>query len=163
MNYAYTQIEYECVGKMGDRELDDLMQDVAKLVHDREWCLSGDTCDETYMKSVRAFKKKWFEAPRMARLEGYITQACEQARAECLAMLCVKGEAAPDKVVLIQNEYVDKYGEYVDKVTAAGLLNVTRQTVYAMLADGRLQSGYNGKRVSVRSIASYMNMKGGRL
>ena len=50
---------------------------------------------------------------------------------------------------------VAKYGESVDKSLAARIMGVTRSTVYAMIADGRVESAGAGKRVSVRSIARY--------
>lgn len=49
-----------------------------------------------------------------------------------------------------------RYGEYVDKTVAAQILGVTRATVYAMLADGRIRGACSGRRVDVRSIARYM-------
>lgn len=53
-------------------------------------------------------------------------------------------------------ELVGNYGEHVDKSTAARILGVTRQTVYAMLADGRIEGACDGRRVYVRSIARYI-------
>lgn len=55
-----------------------------------------------------------------------------------------------------EEELVLRYGEYVDKTVAAQILGVTRATVYAMLADGRIVGACAGKRVDVRSIASYL-------
>ena len=55
-----------------------------------------------------------------------------------------------------EEELVTRYGEQVDKTKAEQILSVTRATIYAMLADGRLSAMCGGKRVSVRSIASYM-------
>ena len=52
---------------------------------------------------------------------------------------------------------VAKYGESVDKSLAARIMGVTRSTVYAMIADGRVESAGAGKRVSVRSIARYLS------
>ena len=52
---------------------------------------------------------------------------------------------------------VAKYGESVDKSLAARIMGVTRSTVYAMIADGRVESAGVGKRVSVRSIARYLS------
>lgn len=52
---------------------------------------------------------------------------------------------------------VSKYGESVDKSLAARIMGVTRSTVYAMLADGRVEAAGGGKRVSVRSIARYLS------
>ena len=54
MNYICWQIEEEA-DKMGDPELIALVKDVATLMHDREWYLSGDTSDETWKESKEAF------------------------------------------------------------------------------------------------------------
>ena len=61
-----------------------------------------------------------------------------------------------DSLMRTEKELVDSYGEHVDKSTAARILGVTRATVYAMLADGRIEGACEGKRVDVRSIARYM-------
>ena len=58
------------------------------------------------------------------------------------------------------DELVAKYGEFVDKSAAARILGVTRATIYAMIADGRVNSACEGTRVSVRSIANYIARKG---
>ena len=55
-----------------------------------------------------------------------------------------------------EEELLARYGEYVDKTATANILGVTRATVYAMLADGRIEGACSGRRVSVRSIAGYM-------
>ncbi|MBS5678538.1 MAG: hypothetical protein KHW91_02280 [Clostridiales bacterium] len=55
-----------------------------------------------------------------------------------------------------EESLVLRYGESVDKTTAGYILGVTRSTVYAMIADGRVQVSSDGKRVSVRSIARYL-------
>lgn len=57
------------------------------------------------------------------------------------------------------DELVSQHGEYVDKTVAARILGVTRATVYAMLADGRILSGCGGRRVDVRSIGRYMTSR----
>ena len=59
-----------------------------------------------------------------------------------------------------ETEFVVMYGEYVDKSIAARILGVTRATVYAMLADGRIKAGHNGRFVDVRSIAQHMQNPG---
>lgn len=53
-------------------------------------------------------------------------------------------------------ELIAHYGEYVDKTRAAQILGVTRATVYAMLADGRVLAACGGRKVNVRSIARYL-------
>lgn len=61
-----------------------------------------------------------------------------------------------DSLMRTEKELIDMHGKYVDKSTAARILGVTRATVYAMLADGRIEGACEGKRVDVRSIARYM-------
>ena len=55
------------------------------------------------------------------------------------------------------NELSAKYGQHVNKSCAAEIIGVTRATVYAMLADGRLEGVCYGKRVSIQSIALYLS------
>ena len=88
MGYVYWQIE-EQAEKMGDCELIALVKDVATLMHDREWNLSGDTCDETWEESKEAFKKKWFKSSRANRLKGLIQDMFEETKAECMRMIGV--------------------------------------------------------------------------
>lgn len=59
-----------------------------------------------------------------------------------------------------QAELTQRYGEVVDKTVAAGILGVTRTTVYAMLEDGRILGACGGRRVDVRSIARYLSQPG---
>ena len=67
------------------------------------------------------------------------------------------GELFRDESLMrTEKELVDMHGTYVDKSTAAKILGVCRATVYAMLADGRIEGACEGKRVDVRSIARYI-------
>lgn len=61
-----------------------------------------------------------------------------------------------------EHDLLEKYGECVDKTVAAKILGVTRCTVYAMLADGRIRAAMGGRRVDVRSIARFMDDEGKR-
>ena len=61
-----------------------------------------------------------------------------------------------ESLMRTEKELVDMHGKYVDKSTAARILGVTRATVYAMLADGRIEGACSGRRVDVRSIARYL-------
>lgn len=67
-----------------------------------------------------------------------------------------------DSLMRKEKTLIYEYGEIVDKSTAARILGVTRATVYAMLADGRIKSACSGRRVDVRSIARYMASSGKR-
>lgn len=57
--YFYCDLE-DHAGDFDDPELDDLVTDLAKLFHDREWYLSGDTSIKRWIESRDEFKKKWF-------------------------------------------------------------------------------------------------------
>lgn len=59
LNYFYSQLE-EHRNDLGDKELNELVKDLAKLFHDREWYLSSDTGEGSWNESRDKFKKKWF-------------------------------------------------------------------------------------------------------
>lgn len=86
MDYLCYRVE-EQASQMGDRELSELIKDVAELLHDREWYLSGDYGDETWEKCARKFKRKWFEQPREDRLKALIEQTFNEAKRECMSMI----------------------------------------------------------------------------
>lgn len=71
LNYFYSSLE-DHVGDFGDKELDDLIEDLVELFHAREWFLSCDTGEGDWRESRDSFKKKWFtEAGRKDRIERY--------------------------------------------------------------------------------------------
>ena len=88
-------------------------------------------------------------AQRMAELERRVQVLEERSRTAAWA----------DSPFSLRREQalVAGYGESVDKTVAAKLLGVTRATVYAMLEDGRICASCGGRRVDVRSIASYLS------
>lgn len=88
-DYVCYRIEDDLAGKMYDAELDDLMSDIADLAHDVEWYDSGDTCEDTYRKSVVKFKKKWFGSDRNARLKSYIDTKLDETKQELYRMIGV--------------------------------------------------------------------------
>lgn len=62
-DYAYYNLDrYE--GNMKDDELEVLLNDFKILLHDLEWCDSGDTNEEDYKESVKKFKEKWLKEKR---------------------------------------------------------------------------------------------------
>lgn len=85
---------------------------------------------------------------RMEDLERRVA-ALEQSRRDSLW-----GNA--DAVAGCKEQLIARYGEHVDKTLAARIIGVTRATIYAMLADGRIKGSCGGKRVSVKSIAAYL-------
>ena len=91
MDYLCYRVE-EAADAMGDRELIELIKDVARLLHDREWYISGDYGDETWEKCAQKFKKKWFKTPREERLKVLIEQIFDEAKRECMNMIGGKNE-----------------------------------------------------------------------
>ena len=86
MNYLCYRIEEEA-DNMGDREIIALCKDMATLMHDREWFLSGDYRESDWIKSLSEFKKKWFKGSRTYRLASLIDEVFTEAKEECLRMI----------------------------------------------------------------------------
>ena len=80
LNYFYSDLE-DHVGDLGDKELDDLVSDLAKLFHAREWYLSSDTCRDDWRKARDKFKKKWFtERGHKERIEKYLSEFTSESK-----------------------------------------------------------------------------------
>lgn len=74
LNYFYCDLEGH-VGDFEDKELDDLVRDLAKLFHDREWFLSSDTCEGSWIEARDNFKTKWFTPDsRSERVKKYLDE-----------------------------------------------------------------------------------------
>lgn len=74
LNYFYCSLESH-IGDFGDKELDELVKDLADLFHDREWFLSGDTGEGHWREARDNFKAKWFtEHGRQDRIEQYLKE-----------------------------------------------------------------------------------------
>lgn len=74
LNYFCYQLE-EHIGDFGDKELDELVKDLADLFHDREWYLSADYGEGSWIEARDAFKAKWFtEHGRQQRIEKYLAE-----------------------------------------------------------------------------------------
>lgn len=89
MNYICYRIEEEA-DNLGDRELIELVKDVAKLMHDCEWYISGDYGKDTWEESARLFKQKWFGSSREERLKPMIEEIFANARKECMSLIGVE-------------------------------------------------------------------------
>lgn len=80
LNYFYGQLE-DHVGDFGDKELDELVKDMAKLFHDREWYLSSDTGVGDWNEARDKFKNKWFtQHGRQQRIERYLAEIEDEVR-----------------------------------------------------------------------------------
>ena len=74
LNYFYGLLS-EHVGDFGDKELDELVKDLAELFHAREWYLSSDTGIGDWREARDAFKDKWFTRHgRAKRIEKYLEE-----------------------------------------------------------------------------------------
>ena len=80
LNYFYSELE-DHIGDFQDKELDELIKDIAKLFHDREWYLSGDTGVGQWNEARDAFKAKWFkEGARGEHIEKYLNDFFDEIR-----------------------------------------------------------------------------------
>ena len=80
LSYFYCMLQ-EHVGDFGDKELDELVRDLAELFHDREWYLSSDTGVGDWNEARDEFKAKWFsEHGRQERIEKYLAELGEEVR-----------------------------------------------------------------------------------
>lgn len=61
LSYICYSIENNLVGEMRDEVMNEFVKDFAELTHDLEWWLSCDYGEETYRKSLKEFKNKWFK------------------------------------------------------------------------------------------------------
>lgn len=61
LSYICYTIENNLVGEMRDEVMNEFVKDFAELTHDLEWWLSADYGEETYRKSLKEFKNKWFK------------------------------------------------------------------------------------------------------
>lgn len=74
LDYFYNRLE-EHVGDFDDKELDELVKDLAQLFHDREWYLSCDYGQGQWNESRDKFKEKWFsEGAREERINKYLEE-----------------------------------------------------------------------------------------
>jgi len=88
LNYFFTSLQ-DHVGDFSDKELDDLVSDLAELFKDREWYLSGDTGDGTWAEARDEFKAKWFtEHGRQQRIEKYLADAYDGFPAQVTIKNC---------------------------------------------------------------------------
>lgn len=85
--YVYGTIRDYLCDQMKDAELNDLVNDLVKVAHDLEWADSSDISEETYFKTVREFKQKWFGTCRTDRLIGYVDKRIEEVKEELHRMV----------------------------------------------------------------------------
>lgn len=91
-NYIYSKLLSECEGRMYDAEMDDLIKDLAEVLHALEWWQSSDAGEDTYREKVATFKAKWFELDRTTRLKDYIDTEMEKTRDKLYSLIMTDTE-----------------------------------------------------------------------
>lgn len=92
-NYIYSKLSEECEGEMHDAEMDDLIKDLCKVLHDLEWWQSGDYSEEQYRKTVSEFKEKWFKSDRTSRLiKSYINDQLDAVKSQLNSLIGDEGD-----------------------------------------------------------------------
>lgn len=86
-DYKCYTIEDYYVGRMYDPELNEMMRDLVKVLHDVEWWQSCDIGEDNYRRTAKAFKDKWFNADRCERLKPIIDKKLDEVRAELITMI----------------------------------------------------------------------------
>lgn len=83
--YGYTNLE-EYFGRMEDSQLNEMLRDLQEVLHDVEWYVSADICEESYRRTVTKFKKKWFHQSD-EDIKAHIEEQFEQKKNELLKEL----------------------------------------------------------------------------
>lgn len=91
-NYVCFRLEEECVNRMYDIEMNDMIKDLCKLLHDLEWWQSSDCCEDTYRKTVKDFKLKWFNGKREERLKDYIDENIKICKEQLYELIGLESE-----------------------------------------------------------------------
>jgi len=92
-SYVYSRLEEECVGRMYDAEMNDMIRDLCKVLHDLEWWQSGDISEKAYRVTLSKFKQKWFHGNREERLKRYIDEQTSIVRRQLYEMIGEPTEA----------------------------------------------------------------------
>ena len=107
LNYFYSSLE-DHIGDFKDKELDDLVTDLAKLFYEREWYLSADTCEGDWNEARDAFKKKWFsDGSRLERVAKYL----DDIREEVLKQFGLSNHYCKNCSHWTQDKGFDEYGD----------------------------------------------------
>ena len=86
-SYIYSTLLSECGGRMYDTEMNDMINDLAEVLHALEWWQSSDDSEEIYRKELAKFKAKWFKGNRKERLKGYIDEQIGIVRGQLYSLI----------------------------------------------------------------------------
>lgn len=85
--HIYEHAKESSEDRMYDAEMDEMIKDLCKVLHDLEWWVSDDISEARYRQTVSWFKKKWFEGDRQERLKGYIDSQIGIVRKELYQLI----------------------------------------------------------------------------
>lgn len=86
-DYAYYKLD-ELSHLTSDKEIADLLKDLADLMHDEEWWKSGDYSKTQYKNTLKKFKAKWFgKDARNERLKKYVMEELENLKGNIDTMI----------------------------------------------------------------------------
>lgn len=83
--------------EMQDREMNDLVLDLAEVFYDLEWWQSGDSTEENYREQVKIFKDKWLHQSAESRIANYIDEELEETRKRLHNMLSIPTDSGEKK------------------------------------------------------------------
>lgn len=86
-SYIYETVLRECEDRMHDEDMDELIVDLSKVLHDLEWWQSGDYLENDYRKTLEWFKKKWLTESKERRLKKYIDNQIGIIKRELYALI----------------------------------------------------------------------------
>ena len=81
LGYICFKLE-DCADHIDDKEIRDLINDLAELLHDLEWYMSGDYGRDSYEETLSKFKDKWFGDTRNERLKKYLNDTFDEMKQE---------------------------------------------------------------------------------
>lgn len=81
MDYLCFKMQDACE-RIEDKEIKDLMKDLAELMHDLEWWQDGDYSSSDYYETLDKFKAKWFGDRRNERLKEYLNNTLDEMKWE---------------------------------------------------------------------------------
>lgn len=84
-------VEYDLVGYMHDEELNQMMEDLVRVLEDLEGWQEADIGEEQYRETITKFKSKWFKRKK-CDIEELVNEEFEKKKAELLKELEYMGK-----------------------------------------------------------------------
>ena len=86
-DYVSYKLTEQCKDHMYDPEMNDMIVDLAQVLHELEWWQSSDFSESDYRAELAKFKKKWFNGSRDERLTKYVEASIQGLRTELMQMI----------------------------------------------------------------------------